>query len=270
MSWKNVFKYSKALAGSHGVEAAAKTAREDDGLPLSGRVGGLLTLQMTPFIRAATGGSLLTIPALPTAALPTALIKAISRVKLNLDGKLYRYYLETGDKDDEQEIFLQIYEDSTGEVAEMLYCTRLMRMTPETEDDQAVFTGANGTGLGDKKFTVWREQLNDCGFSEAALNNIFGAEQSFVYLRDTSRSTDGFVTPFTGTESRVDDANGEHGLKQELYYMPYVRKTAGGMDEYLLIATEVIEDQNGDASKRAIHVDFMIGIPLEKERVTIQ
>jgi hypothetical protein len=265
MGWKDVFNYSKAVAGNHGLEAAANPVREDDDLPLSGRVGGMLTLQMTPFIRASTGGSLLTIP-----ALPTALIKAISRVKLNLDGKLYRYYLETGDSDGGQEVFLQIYEDSAGQVAELLYCTRLIRMIPETEDDQNAFTGSLGAGLGDKNFTVWKEQLANSGFSEAVLNNIFGAETSFEYMRDTSRSTDGFVAPFKGSESRVDYPNGEHGLKQELYYMPYVRKTSGGMDEYLLIATEIIEDQDGDASKRAIHVDFMIGIPLEKERVTVQ
>jgi hypothetical protein len=52
--------------------------------------------------------------------------------------------------------------------------------------------------------------------------------------------------------------------------MPYVRDLAGGGREYLLITTEIIESVDGDTGKRGIHVDFVIGIPLEQERVVIQ
>ena len=71
---------------------------------------------------------------------------------------------------------------------------------------------------------------------------------------------------------RVFDAIGEHGLKQEIYFMPYVRNFGATNDgtEYLLISTEIVESQDGDPAKRAIHVDFMIGLPLEKERLSVQ
>ncbi|UUZ48220.1 hypothetical protein LP420_35850 [Massilia sp. B-10] len=60
------------------------------------------------------------------------------------------------------------------------------------------------------------------------------------------------------------------GLKQEMYYMPYVRELAGGGHEYLIITTEIIDSVNGDTSKRGIHVDFVIGIPMEQERIVLQ
>jgi hypothetical protein len=49
-----------------------------------------------------------------------------------------------------------------------------------------------------------------------------------------------------------------------------VRRLRNGGHEYLLITTEVISSVNGDASKRGIHVDFVIGIPVEQERIVIQ
>jgi hypothetical protein len=52
--------------------------------------------------------------------------------------------------------------------------------------------------------------------------------------------------------------------------MPYVRELRSGGNEYLLITTEIISSVNGDASKRGIHVDFVIGIPVEQERIVIQ
>jgi hypothetical protein len=55
-----------------------------------------------------------------------------------------------------------------------------------------------------------------------------------------------------------------------MYFMPYVRELAGGGREYLLITTEIIESVDGDAAKRGIHVDFVIGIPVEQERIVIQ
>jgi hypothetical protein len=51
--------------------------------------------------------------------------------------------------------------------------------------------------------------------------------------------------------------------------MPYVRDI-GTDQEYLLISTEIVESRDGDPSKREIHVDLMLGLPLEQERVVIQ
>jgi hypothetical protein len=55
-----------------------------------------------------------------------------------------------------------------------------------------------------------------------------------------------------------------------MYFMPYVRRLADGSREYLLITTEIVESVDGDANKRGIHVDFVIGIPMEQERIVIQ
>jgi hypothetical protein len=52
--------------------------------------------------------------------------------------------------------------------------------------------------------------------------------------------------------------------------MPYVRELAGGGREYLLITTEIIDSVDGDTTRRGIHVDFVIAIPIEQERITVQ
>jgi hypothetical protein len=52
--------------------------------------------------------------------------------------------------------------------------------------------------------------------------------------------------------------------------MPYARQLGDGSKEYLLITTEIVQSVNGDARKRGIHVDFVVGIPVEQERLVIQ
>jgi hypothetical protein len=150
-----------------------------------------------------------------------------------------------------------------------LYCTQLARIIPETADDQDAYTGAAGYGLGDAGYTLWREQLADT-LDDASLATVFGSADRVEYTRDAGAPDAQFVAPFHGRETRIDDAEGVHGLRQEMYFMPYVRKLADGSREYLLITTEIVESVDGDASKRGIHVDFVIGIPLEQERVVIQ
>jgi hypothetical protein len=263
MSWTDSLRYFKGVAARHGVESLKKDARPDDGIPLGARIGGLLKMQMSPFIRASAAGSLITMP-----TDEDTLICAIGRVKLDFPGKIYRYYVATGDDDRDREKFLQVVQDEHGEVVEVMYCTRMTRFIPETEEDQDAFTGEGGVGLGQKSYTLWREQLADNGYSEAEINAALGESEQLDYLRESGEED--FVPPFTGTEVRVDDAEGQHGLEQEIWFVPYVRQMADGSQEYLLITTEVVKSQDGDSSRREIHVDFMIGIPLEKERVTIQ
>lgn len=262
MGWKNAFDYMRGIAGKHGADGKAR--REDEGLPLGARIGSMLKLQMSPLIRAQANGSLI---AMPREA--DSLIQAVSQIKLNLAGGLYRYYLAKGD-DDAKEKFLQLYADEQGQVAEIMYCTQLARVIPETAEDQDAYTGRAGFGLGDQTYTLWREQLDDVGLSEDELATVFGDSDRLDYVRDAGERNATFVTPFTGTETRIDDAGGVNGLKQEMYFMPYVRELAGGGNEYLLITTEILSSVNGDHTKRGIHVDFVIGLPVEQERVVIQ
>jgi hypothetical protein len=263
MSWNDAYKYVRGVAAKHGVESANQRARVDANLPMGARIGGLITLQKSPFIRAECDGSLITIP-----DDGDTLIRAISRVNLNISGQLYRYFLHTGD-DDSQEKYLQVLQDAHGEISEILYCTQLTRIIPESEDDQDAFMGLSGSGLGDKSYTLWRNQILDLGASAADIDVVFGDSDRIEYRRDAGDPEVDFVAPFTGIEMRVDDANGEHGLEQKLYFMPYVREL-GGSREYLLITTEIVKSRDGDTARRSIHVDFMIGIPLEPTRVLIQ
>jgi hypothetical protein len=262
MGWKTAFDYMRGIAGNHGMDGKAR--REDEGLPMGARIGGMVKLQMSPLIRAQSNGSLI---AMPRAA--DSLILAVSQIKLNLSGGLYRYYLAKGD-DDAKEQFIQLYSDEKGQVAEIMFCTQLARVIPETEEDQDAYTGRAGFGLGDQTYTLWREQLGDVGLSADELATVFGDSDRIDYVRDAGDRSAAFVTPFTGRETRIDDAGGMQGLTQEMYFMPYVRDLPGGGSEYLLITTEIIVSVDGDASKRGIHVDFVIGIPMEQERVVIQ
>ena len=255
MSWQNVFTYLRGMAG--------KERREDADLPLGARLGSLVRMQKSPIIRAQANGSLIGMPFDADDR-----ILAVSQIKLQLAGGLYRFYLSKGD-DDAKEKFLQTYCDEQGQVAEILYCTQLARVIPETAEDQDAYTGVAGAGLGEHDYTLWREQLAD-QLSEADLATVFGDSDRIDYMRDAGSVDAAFVRPFFGKETRIDDAAGMQGLQQEIYYMPYVRDLPGGGKEYLVITTEIIASVNGDTSRRGIHVDFVIGIPMEQERIVLQ
>jgi hypothetical protein len=260
MGWKDVFSYTKAIAANKGVGAAT---RADDKLPLGARIGSLVQMQVSPIIRAQSGGSLIATPA----AGDTRVVAA-SQIKIAPATGLYRLYLVTGDANADEK-FIQVFSNDDGSVAELLYCTQLARVIPETEEDQDAYTGVAGYGLGDASYTLWREQLADT-LSPAELANAFGDNDQITYARDAGAQDAAFVQPFTGKEIRIDDAQGMKGLKQQLYFMPYVRELADGGREYLLITTEIIDSVDGDTTRRGIHVDFVIAIPIEQERITVQ
>jgi hypothetical protein len=261
MAWKDVFSYVRAVAANKGVTQGEHHA--DDGVPLGARIGSVVQLQMSPVIRAQTNGSLI---AMPSAA--DTRILAVSQIRLEPDTELYRLYLDKGD-DDAKEKFLQVFCGDDGKVAEVLYCTQLARVIPETADDQDAYMGTAGYGLGDAGYTLWREQLADM-LDPASLETVFGSADRVDYTRDAGAPDTQFVTPFKGRETRIDDAEGVHGLRQEMVFMPYVRQLADGSREYLLITTEIVESVDGDTGKRGIHVDFVIAIPVEQERIVIQ
>jgi hypothetical protein len=272
MSWSDVLNYAKGLAANHGVDAAKKLERADDGLPFGARVGGVLVVQPSGFIRANINGSIIMAP-----ANPDNVIKGISRLRLDMPGKVHRFYLNLDTEGSDngagggRESFLQVFTDANGDSKEILYCSHFTRMIPETEEDQTAFTGEGGYGLGQYNYSLSREQLLACGIDATTLAGAMTADaDGILYSRDIGSSDQDFIAPLQGTETRIDDAIGEHGLKQSIYYMPYVRELKGaGGREYLIITTEIVESRDGDASRRSIHVDFMVGIPLEPERVSV-
>jgi hypothetical protein len=257
MGWKDAITYLRRRSDTD-------EPQQDTDLPLQARIGSLVSLQLSPMLRAASAGSLI---ALPDEA--DTRIVAISQLKLTMEGRVYRYYLSTGDEEGEEK-FLQLYVNAQGEVLEVLYCTQVVRVVPETREDQDAYTGANSFGLGDSHYTVWRAQLEEVGIEAAMLADTFEEEASIDYQRDAGAPDEAFIPPYQGTETRLDDAAGMLGLKQQLYFMPYVRPLRDGGKEYLLITTEVLQSVNGDARKRGIHVDFVVAIPVEQERLVIQ
>ncbi len=262
MGWTDAYQYLRAGAARLGGNE--QPDRADDDLPLRARIGSLVSMQQSTLIRASGEGSLVTLPA------PGDIrILAVSQLKLNQSGGLYRYYLDKGDVD-AKEKFLQVYQNPQGEVAEILYCTQLARVIPETAEDQEAYMGEAGYGLGDRSYTLSRAQLAAGGMDEADLELVFGHQGGIDFWRDAGNPDAAFIAPFHGTEVRLDDAGGRQGLRQEMYFMPYARQLRSGSKEYLLITTEIIHSVNGDAGKRGIHVDFVIGIPVEQERVVIQ
>jgi len=260
MAWKDAIGYVRNLGAAHGMGGAT---RADDGVPLGARIGSVVQLQQTPIIRAQADGSLIA----PPAAGDTR-VQAISQLCLEPATRCWRLYLAKGD-DEDREVFLQVFGADPQGPDEILYCTRLARVIPETADDQDAYMGAAGSGLGDAGYTLWRDQLADM-LDELALAAVFGDLDRLDYRRDAGAPDAPFIAPFHGSETRIDDARGQHGLRQQVWFMPYVRPLPGGGREYLLITTELVESVDGDTSRRAIHVDFVVGIPMERERVTIQ
>jgi hypothetical protein len=261
MPWKDVFSYVRTMTDKRGVTEGAQ--RADDGLPLGARIGSLVKIQQSPIIRAQANGSLIAAPQDADDR-----VQAVSQLRLEPRTELYRLYLVKGDQDDKEK-FLQVFCGPDGQIAEILYCTQLARVIPETAEDQEAYTGGAGYGLGDAGYTLWRDQLADM-LSPADLVSVFGELDRLDYTRDAGAREAAFVAPFRGQEIRIDDAQGKHGLRQELYFMPYVRMLASGEREYLLITTEIVDSVDGDASRRGIHVDFVIGIPMEAERIVVQ
>lgn len=260
MGWKDILAYTRSIAASKGL---VTSTRADDALPLGARIGSVVRMQLSPVIRAQAGGSLIVMPADADTR-----VLAVSQIKLAPAAALYRLYLVTGDEQADEK-FLQVYSNDDGSVAEILYCTQLARVVPESAEDQDAYTGLAGHGLGDASYSLWREQLADM-LDAATLAAAFGENERIDYARDAGSRELDFVKPFTGQEIRIDDVEGIKGLKQQMYYMPYVRELAGGGREYLLITTEIIDSVDGDSSRRGIHVDFVIGIPMEQERITVQ
>ena len=245
------------LAKKAGVDTPKQ---EDNGLPYNARIGSLITLNMSPFVRAQ--GTLLRSPG----ALHT--VSAISRMHIGLEGNVYRYYMEKGDSATDREAYIQIYVDNKKTVQEIMYFDRLLRMFPEDPDTLAAFTGKVQAGLGQQEFSLWKAQLSEVGYDNGLLDTVFGTNDSIAYTRMTPSQSE-YVAPFEGRENRIDDSNGENGLRQNIIFMPYERTLALGSKEQLFISTELVQEQNGQKAQ-SVHVDFMVGLPLSEIDVKVQ
>lgn len=250
---------AKAVIEKKLSSSQQKPAPEDEGLPFGARVGSAVKFNAGPFLRA--GGTLVGTPA------PAAVVVAISRVRMNLEGQLYRFYLSKGDNAQDAETYVQVYADSSGKVQEMHYFERVLRMYPDTPEAVAAFTGQSKDGLGQMEFSLWRDQMKELGYSEDMLQQSFGDSTELVYTRMAGGASE-YMAPFEAQENRIDDSLGKQGLHQKLLFMPYARELSN-TSEQLVISTEILSDQNG-TSVQDVHVDFMIGLPLSSSDVLIQ
>ena len=265
MSLKSLLRLGAKTAEKRGTELASAPAipRQDSELPLGVRIGCILEIDKAPFVIAKASGSLTRPP-----DSSERFVVAISRLKISgASGKTYRYYLDTGD-DGDGESFLQTSVGEDGKIREILYCSHLHRLVPSGEE-QAFFTARDGEGLGMQYFSLSSDQLLGVGVPEAAVALALNGGGALDYRRDVAPDRE-FVAPLVGTEERIDDAQGDHGLKQEVFYLPYARPLSGDAGhEFLLISTEIVESHDGDPSKHEIHVDFMVGIPLTEGMVNV-
>ena len=139
MGWDSALRYAKAKFGK--TTSAPAATRVDTGLPFGARIGSLLSLQLSPFIRANAAGALVAVP-----ERSEELITSISRLRVGATGSIHRFYVATGD-DDGREAFLQVYSEE-GAPKDVMYCNRIARFIPETIELQQAFTGESDAGLG--------------------------------------------------------------------------------------------------------------------------
>lgn len=255
MGWTDAFSYFKAST----KQAAGYLSR-----PYKARVGSLVTLPTGAFLRAALTNSLVREPS-TTNLLP---IVAISRLNLDFPGKIYRYYLAKADGGTEKECFIQIVTDPDGAIQEAVYCVSVDRIIPTTREEQALYKGLDGEGLGSECFPLAPELLQERGYTANQIAAAQGSEEmGVVYTRDIG--TGDYIKPLTGTETRMDSEDAESGLQSDIWFMPYARTLTDGGVEYLYISTESVESQDGKAVAR-IQVDFMLGLPLQLDQLVIQ
>ncbi|MHB8921641.1 MAG: hypothetical protein ACYC3A_11885 [Halothiobacillus sp.] len=259
MSWTSAIRYTKKLfeAGQPDESAADSTA------PLHARINGIIEMQQTPLIRAMAAGSLFDL-----SIAPQNTILGISHITLDMTGDLWRLYTELGDVLNTDDRFVQLYTGEDGNLIEALACTRLTGFVP-TPDEIDAFQGEQGFGLGEQTYTLWRPQLNALGLSDTQLQPIMGDSDRIEYHRDPDPALP-FLPPFKGRETEIEDAAGTRGRASDVWFMPYVRTLTDGSLEYLLIQLSVINSRNGNNDDRAVLVELWIGIPVEKERISIR
>jgi len=253
--WNKVYRYLKKMGRS------AAAAPVDAKTPLNARAGtGMIEFNISPFLSAQASGSLIQPPAVKICA-----IRAISRFKApHLTNHVHRYYLET--RGEGREPFLQVMTTPDGDIVELMYYSSLFRLNPQSMEEIYLFSDKNPNGLGTREYSLLKDQLGASGIQD--LGSIFpdGADK-LTYLR-----ADGSDAPsrpaIRGTESRIDDASGEHGLMQTVHYMPYTR-SIGDSKEYLLISTGIENSKDGDGSTSDYYVDFMIGVIIDKASIKV-
>lgn len=257
MTFASTMTWARALL----ARIAAGPAAADDDVPMGARVGGSISIDPTPFLLA--GNTLVPAPG------DLLQIESISRLRAGMQGAVHRFYTARGDNGDGPECFLQVYTDPVGVAREMVYFHRLLRLFPASREEQSAYLGEEGAGLGQATFTLHRQQFEGLDLPPVLIDQAFGKSEVIQYERSAGSPEQEHISPFRGSETRIDDSRGRNGLRQDVVFMPYRRDLPGGGEEQLLICTEVVQEQDGVAARREIHVDFMVGLVLTEEYATV-
>lgn len=258
----SIIELSKRIFGKK-IAAATETKlpRQDVGLPYGAQIGSLMAVPRASF--AILDGALLKVPASSQMQ-----VTAVSRVRLDADPsmEIYRLYTHTGEqRSDAGQAFLQVFVRD-GQPVEATYYQHLFRLIPTSPEDQAAYQG-NGYGLGDQWYNLGADQLALANLTEDQIAALLNGAEALDYERDTPPGAD-YVAPYTAVENRLDDATGVNGMRQKMHFMPYVRTLADGNREQLLISFEVVESTNGQRAPE-VHVDFMVGLTLEPQKLKV-
>ncbi len=251
MNWTTTLRYARAHLG--------RPQHADDGAPA--RIGSLLHWASAPLLRAGAGGALID-PALAA----DGVVGAISHLRLELDGALWRLHLAPDGDAAAAPRCLQLLLDDKQRVREAMLCQQLAAFVPDA-DEVAVFRGDSGRGLGTQDYTLWRDDTG--ALTPARVAAAFGDQDHLDYARDVNPDAV-FVAPLQAFETRIDDAEGRRGRQGRVWLMPYARALSGGGTEYLLPQMAAYDSIDGDSTRRRACVEIWLALPLEPDRVDIQ
>jgi hypothetical protein len=260
----SLFQLGKRILEKRVDQAKASTnalPRQDTGLPYGAQIGSLMDVPRASF--AILDGTLLKVPG--SAQMQ---IQSIGRVRLDADPSLeiYRFYTDAGDRrTDAGQAFLQVL-SKDGQPVEATYYQQLFRLTPATAEEQEPYLG-KGYGLGQLWYNLGEDQLALCGLTPDQIATLLAGAETLDYQRDTPVQ-DEYIRPYTAVENRLDDQSGMKGMRQKMYFMPYVRVLPDGNRENLMISFEVVDSVDGQRAP-AVHVDFMVGLTLEPLKLKV-
>ena len=173
----------------------------------------------------------------------------------------YRAYVSNGDNGQEQYFQVTANPDNF----EGIWFTTMHRHYPQTSEELAAFMG-KGFGSGESEFNISRAMLESVGYESKVLDKVFKNMDNLTYSREIGEGD--YVAPMSGLETRMDSADKEEGVEQKTNFMLYSRVLDNKEKEFLWISLEAEQTRNGITSNE-VHVDFMVGLNVNKNRISI-
>jgi hypothetical protein len=259
MSFLDAKNYASAL-----VKKAVHSDVEQNTIPYFAKIGSLLKISPAIFVRASIDSAFVSGPS------PSEdRVVAISHTVLDEGNRhTYRLFLAT-EKTNEVTKFVQIYCDTKHQPIEAAYYSLLTRFIPEDMEEQDLYMGTNGSGVGESTYILSKENAENCSVDPNSIASALNGSDSIRYERDDNLSAS-FVPPYKTKEVRIDDNEGLTGLTQDCFSMNYVRTLPSTRAESLLITLNVVTSCDGDPNSRSIWVNYYAGVGISLNDLTIQ